>query len=537
MASTYTSNLRIDKQGTGDNNSTWGTVVNTDLDLIDSAIAGVTSVSTTGGTTTLTATNGAADQARSAVVKITGTLVSNATVNAPATATKNYWVYNGTTGAYTVTFGVTGGAGVQVPAGVWAFIHCDGTNSSLASVPHALWGGTAGGTANALTVTTGNALSALITGMVVAFKAGASANSGAATIAVDSVSATTIQKNGSALVAGDIPAGTIVSLVFDGTYWQIIPDRIPSQAGNSGKFLTTNGSALSWGSASGLPFLGATAKSANYTAVAGDAGYVLACTGTWTLALTAAATLGNGWTIGIANTGTGTITIDPNGSETVNGNTAVLVYQRQGAILTCDGSNFYLFGYTTSGASATTINPSDKSASITLSNGNLTASQTALTSQAARATSSVPSSGLYYWEGVWTADDGSGGVAFGIATGSLNLSNGNGIGQTGGVRYYKSGALNNQGSNNASWGASFTIGDVVGIAVDGATGKVWFSKNGVWQGLGNPYAGTNQAATLSGTIYPAFDLVSGGGGTESLSAVFSPVSWTQTPPSGSLQMP
>lgn len=130
MASTYTSNLRVDKQGTGDNNATWGTVVNTDLDLLDAAIAGVTTISTTGGTTTMTATNGAADQARAAVIKITGTLVSDATVNAPATATKNYWVYNGTTGAYTVTFGVTSGSGVLVSRGSWALIHCDGSNAN-----------------------------------------------------------------------------------------------------------------------------------------------------------------------------------------------------------------------------------------------------------------------------------------------------------------------------------------------------------------------------------------------------------------------
>ena len=92
----------------------------------------------------------------------------------------------------------------------------------LALESHASWGGTAGGTANALTVTTGHALTALITGTVVSFKTGASANTGAATIVVDSVAAKTIQKNGSALVAGDLPASTTLSAVYDGTYWQLV---------------------------------------------------------------------------------------------------------------------------------------------------------------------------------------------------------------------------------------------------------------------------------------------------------------------------
>src|SRR5439155_3076394 len=55
-----------------------------------------------------------------------------------------------------------------------------------------------------------------------------------------------------------------------------------------------------------------TAKAGNYTVVAADMGVVFNATGTWTLTLTAAATLGNGFAFGLVNSGAGTITIAPN---------------------------------------------------------------------------------------------------------------------------------------------------------------------------------------------------------------------------------
>jgi hypothetical protein len=58
--------------------------------------------------------------------------------------------------------------------------------------------------------------------------------------------------------------------------------------------------------------------------------------------------------------------------------------------------------------------------------------------------------------------------------------------------------------------STFTVGDIIGIAVDADTGKFWVSKNGVWQASGDPSAGTNPAGTISfgGTIKPAVSLYS-----------------------------
>ena len=65
MASTYTSRIRLEKQGDGENPNAWGLILNQNvIDLIDDAVAGyqIVSVSNTG--VTLTTGDGAADQAR-----------------------------------------------------------------------------------------------------------------------------------------------------------------------------------------------------------------------------------------------------------------------------------------------------------------------------------------------------------------------------------------------------------------------------------------------------------------------------------------
>lgn len=74
------------------------------------------------------------------------------------------------------------------------------------------------------------------------------------------------------------------------------------------------------------------------TVVASHRGKVLLCSGTWTLSLTAAATLGNGFGVGVINTGTGTITIDPNLDETIDGAATLALGPGETALLLCTGS-------------------------------------------------------------------------------------------------------------------------------------------------------------------------------------------------------
>ena len=103
MPSSYTTRLRLEKQADGENANTWGDRLNQQvIDMVDEAVGGVVVVSTTGATTSLTASNGAADQSRNAVLRIEGTLRSNSTIVIPSVE-KLYVVDNQTTGGtYTV---------------------------------------------------------------------------------------------------------------------------------------------------------------------------------------------------------------------------------------------------------------------------------------------------------------------------------------------------------------------------------------------------------------------------------------------------
>ena len=82
-------------------------------------------------------------------------------------------------------------------------------------------------------------------------------------------------------------------------------------------------------------------KTAAYTVVAGDLGTIINCTsGTFTVSVDPAATLGSGFNCWIWNTGTGVITIDPNGTERIDGNTTFVLRQGQGTQIICNGTNF-----------------------------------------------------------------------------------------------------------------------------------------------------------------------------------------------------
>lgn len=82
-------------------------------------------------------------------------------------------------------------------------------------------------------------------------------------------------------------------------------------------------------------------KTAAYTVVSGDANSVINCTAnTFTVSLTAAASLGSGFSCTIWNTGTGTITVDPNSTETIDGQTTLILREGEGFQIICDGTNW-----------------------------------------------------------------------------------------------------------------------------------------------------------------------------------------------------
>jgi microcystin-dependent protein len=124
MADTFTTIFGFILQQTGNNSNTWGDKLNTQaIQLIEDALAGRTSISTTGGTTTLTQA-----QARPKFIDVSGALGSNATIVVPSTS--NEWVVrNQTSGGFSVLLKTAGQATpIEVPQSTTKHIYCDATN-------------------------------------------------------------------------------------------------------------------------------------------------------------------------------------------------------------------------------------------------------------------------------------------------------------------------------------------------------------------------------------------------------------------------
>jgi hypothetical protein len=134
MASTYSPSLRIELIGAGDQAGTWNTTTNSNLGtIIESAIAGYVAVSVTSANQAFTALDGAADQARNAVIALTTSTSAPFAVYAPPQE-KTYVIYNTTAYVATVynstVLGNTtaAGLGVAVAAGGKVAMFSDGTN-------------------------------------------------------------------------------------------------------------------------------------------------------------------------------------------------------------------------------------------------------------------------------------------------------------------------------------------------------------------------------------------------------------------------
>ena len=132
MASSYSTDLKLELMVTGENSGTWGDKTNTNLNLVQQAVAEYESISIAGGaqTTALAMTNGTISNARNAVIKLSGTITGNQIVTIPDSIEKTYIVENGTTGAFTVQFKTVSGTGPTFSATDKGtkLLYADGTN-------------------------------------------------------------------------------------------------------------------------------------------------------------------------------------------------------------------------------------------------------------------------------------------------------------------------------------------------------------------------------------------------------------------------
>jgi hypothetical protein len=136
MASTYVNDLRLNEMATGDASGTWGTVTNTNLELIAEAFSfGTEAITTNADTHTTTIADGSTDPGRSMFLKYTGTLDSACTITiGPNTVSKLWFIENGTSGSQNIIISQGTGANVTIPAGDTKVVYSDGAGSGAAVV-------------------------------------------------------------------------------------------------------------------------------------------------------------------------------------------------------------------------------------------------------------------------------------------------------------------------------------------------------------------------------------------------------------------
>ena len=128
MASTYTSTLNLELQASGENSGTWGTITNNNITKVESAIKGYVSVAIASATDALTVADGTtADEQSNAIIKLTGTLTGNTTMQCEAV--ENWYIVDNAASMSTHTLGFkpAGGTATNLVAGSKHIVYSDGS--------------------------------------------------------------------------------------------------------------------------------------------------------------------------------------------------------------------------------------------------------------------------------------------------------------------------------------------------------------------------------------------------------------------------
>jgi len=128
MASTFSSSLNLELQATGENSGSWGDKTNNNLQKLESAIKGYVSVAVASTTDSLTVADGTtADEQSNAIIKLTGTLSGDTTMQCEAVETW-YIVDDATThGGNTLGFKPAGGTATNLVQGAKHILYSDGS--------------------------------------------------------------------------------------------------------------------------------------------------------------------------------------------------------------------------------------------------------------------------------------------------------------------------------------------------------------------------------------------------------------------------
>ena len=126
MASTYSSDLKLELMTTGEKSGTWGTITNTNLQQLEQAASGYLSLAVGSSDVALALSNG-----KNLYYKLTGTLTANRTVTMPDSSERVFIVEDATSRSssnYTLTVKTVSGTGLVLPIGSTTVLYSDGTN-------------------------------------------------------------------------------------------------------------------------------------------------------------------------------------------------------------------------------------------------------------------------------------------------------------------------------------------------------------------------------------------------------------------------
>ena len=131
MASSTSSDLKLELITTGEKSGTWGTITNTNLQILEQAASGYISLAVGSGDVALSLANHATANGKNLYFKLTGTLTANRTVTMPDSAERVFIVEDATARSsnnYTLTIKTVSGTGLTLPVGSTTVLYSDGTN-------------------------------------------------------------------------------------------------------------------------------------------------------------------------------------------------------------------------------------------------------------------------------------------------------------------------------------------------------------------------------------------------------------------------
>ena len=136
MASTFSSDLKLEIITTGEKAGQWGGITNTNLQILEQGSSGVLDVDMAGASVTLQLTDGATSNGKNAYLRLHGTLAGDRTITMPSgSGVTRVWVMKDDTvrGTSNRTLGVLTASGTttQIPPGATVLCRSNGTETVM----------------------------------------------------------------------------------------------------------------------------------------------------------------------------------------------------------------------------------------------------------------------------------------------------------------------------------------------------------------------------------------------------------------------